>query len=102
MKRKIKTFYCDLNSPEHVFRFVVSPPVSGEEETELYLEVFLHQYRSFFQRLVVAVKYLFGYKSKYGHWDITTLSKDDVQRLFTFIHQHRAKLLNEKKRNPDR
>lgn len=102
MKTKTETFYCDLNSPEHVFRFVVSESEFGKEDSQLYLEVFLHQYLSFFQRLVVAVKYLFGYKSKYGHWDVTTLSKDDVQRLFVFIHQHHAKLLNEKKQNPDR
>lgn len=97
MKTKLETFYCDVNSPEHVFRFVVSPSAYEQEKTELYLEVFLHQYRSFFQRLLVSIKYLFGYKSKYGHWDVTTLSEDDVQRLFVFIHQHRAMLLNEKK-----
>lgn len=94
MKKEIQTFYCDCNSPEHSFRFVASQ--SDLKKPELYLEVFLNQYRSFFQRLVVAVKYLFGYKSKYGHWDVTTLSEDDVERLFVFIHQHRARLKNGK------
>lgn len=96
---KTETFYCDLNSPEHVFRFVVSECEFDNQDIELYLEVYLNQYRSFFQRLMVAIKYLFGYKSKYGHWDVTTLSEDDVQRLFVFIHQHRTKLLKLKRRN---
>jgi hypothetical protein len=36
-------------------------------------QVQLHQHRSFLQRLVVAVRYLFGYQCRYGHWDCTAI-----------------------------
>lgn len=94
---EVQTFYCDCNSPEHSFRFIVNPATNWDKKPKLHLEVYLNQYRSFFKRMFVGIKYIFGYRSKYGHWDVTTLSEDDVQRLFVFIHQHRVKLINDNK-----
>jgi len=96
MKKQLESFYCDCESPEHSFRFFVSS-IDSDTKPKLHLEVYLNQYRSFFKRMFVGIKYIFGYRSQYGHWDITTLSEDDVQRLFVFIHQHRVKLINDNK-----
>lgn len=69
-------FECDCHNDEHTIRFVYD-----KTENELYLSVFLNQYRSFWNRLIVAVKYLFGYKCQYGHWDCWVMQRKDAQRL---------------------
>lgn len=69
-------FECECQSDEHTLRFMLDT-----EENELLASIFLNDYRSFWKRFVTAVKYLFGYKCKYGHWDTWTLRKDDVERL---------------------
>jgi len=69
-------FECDCGSSEHTLRFILD-----NEEKEIYTEVYLNQYRSFSKRLWVGIKYIFGYKSKYGHWDCWNLCKEDAARL---------------------
>jgi hypothetical protein len=69
-------FDCECHSDEHVFSFVFDP-----EDGELILSTYLHQYQGFFKRIWTAVKYVFGYKSKYGHWDTTLLDAESIERL---------------------
>jgi hypothetical protein len=69
-------FDCECGSDEHTFKFVFDP-----DDGELYLSAYLSQYRGFFGRVLEAVKYVFGYTSKYGHWDVTILNRDDTARL---------------------
>jgi hypothetical protein len=69
-------FDCDCGSDEHTFKFTFDT-----EEGELYLSAYLNQYHNVFKRIWVAVKYVFGYTSKYGHWDTVMLSKNDTERL---------------------
>lgn len=73
-------FECECGSPEHtlVFRY-------NEEDNELYTMVFLNQYRNIFKRIWVAIKYIFGYKSKYGDWDCFVLRPEDKDRLIRLI-----------------
>lgn len=61
---------------------------------ELYTPVFLNQYRGFFGRLWIAVKYLFGYKCKYGHWDCTVLRSEDIDRLMALLQKYKQLLSN--------
>jgi len=69
-------FECDCHSDEHTIKFVYD-----EENNEFYLSVYLNQYRNLLQRIWVAIKYVFGYKSRYGDWDCWTLQEQDVVRL---------------------
>jgi hypothetical protein len=69
-------FECACCSDEHTVRFVYDA-----DENELYLSMFLNQYRSVLQRIWVAVKYVCGYKCRYGHWDVWTMQSDDARRL---------------------
>lgn len=71
---------CDCQSSEHTLRFMYD-----EENKELYTEVYLNQYRSFFKRVYVAIKYIFGYTSKYGHWDCTMISIPKAHKLKAFL-----------------
>jgi hypothetical protein len=69
-------FDCICGSDEHNFKFSLDP-----DDGDFYLSVYLDQNRGFFGRIGEAVKYVFGYKSKYGHWDTTILSRSDTVRL---------------------
>lgn len=67
---------CDCHSDEHVLRFAID-----SDDGELYLSTFLHHYQAWYKRVWIAVKYVFGYKSKYGHFDCTVMSGDNLYRL---------------------
>ncbi len=69
-------------SNEHVLRFEL-------DDHDLYTSVFLCQYRSFFKRVWVAVKYVFGYKCKHGHWDCTMLRPEDADRLIGMLNDYK-------------
>lgn len=75
-------FECACFSPEHTLRFVWD-----EEDNEIYTEVFLYQYHNFFKRIWMALKYVFGYKCKYGHWDCFILQTKDAQRLKDLLNK---------------
>lgn len=77
---KTEYFTCDCYSPEHTLRFVMHPNEEGWP-AELYTEVYLNQYRSFFKRAWVALKYLFNYKSSYGDFDCWLMQPEDAVRL---------------------
>jgi len=68
-----RTYYeCQCESAEHTLRFVYDP-----QDNDLYTEVQLVQYRTIFQRILVAIKYIFGYECRYGHFDCTLLKPED-------------------------
>ena len=85
-----KLISCSCHSPEHILVFNVN-----YEDKEVYTSVFLKQYRSFFQRVWVAVKYIFGYNSKYGHWDCFAADKDKILELKVFF-DNAAKMVEDK------
>jgi hypothetical protein len=69
-------FECACYSDEHTLRFSYDP-----DENEMFTSVFLNQYRNIFKRLWIALKYVFGYKCKYGHWDCFLMRPEDAERL---------------------
>lgn len=69
-------FDCHCGSAEHTLRFVMN-----KEDNELYTEIYLNQWRQPWKRIWVAIKYIFGFKCRYGHWDCWTLDPEEVKRL---------------------
>ena len=84
-------FECDCGSKEHTF-CVTSEQSEDQFPPQLYFYFQLIQYRGFIKRLSVALKYIFGYQCRYGHWDTVNLSEDDTNRLIVLLHQHRVRL----------
>lgn len=74
----IQYFECSCNSPEHTLRFVID---DSDDDKELYTEVHLTEVNSFFKRCWIALKYIFGYKCKYGNWDCWLLKTEDITKL---------------------
>lgn len=69
-------FECACYSDEHTLKFGYDP-----EDNEMYTSVFLNQYHNVFKRIWVALKYVFGYKCKYGHWDCFIMRPEDAERM---------------------
>lgn len=80
-------FECACGADEHTLRFKLD--AYDPKDVELYTSVFLNQYRGFFGRLWVAIKYLFGYKCKDGHWDCTMIRLEDADRLIALLENYK-------------
>lgn len=78
-------FVCQCFSDEHTLRFTFDT-----EEMEIFTSVFLNAWEPWYKRLWTAIKYFFGYKCKYGHWDSFIMKHEDVSRLRELLDQFEA------------
>ncbi len=69
-------FECQCEHSEHTLRFTYDP-----EYNELYTEIFLSQYLAWYKRVWAAIKYIFGYKCRGGHFDGWMMNPEDAKRL---------------------
>lgn len=84
---------------EHTIRFVLD---KGEEKwpPEIYVSFFLEG-RGFFHRAWLAIKYISGYKTRYGHFGNWTLVEDDVEKMEQMLQKYKGFLLEWKQKNVD-
>ena len=69
---------CDCHSTEHQI------VINFDEDTKenlVYLHIHLVTHRNFFKRLWLGLKYVFGYKSRYGNWDEFIVSRKNYHKL---------------------
>jgi hypothetical protein len=83
-------FECECSSDEHTLKFTLDELTGEIEELEIWTSVFLNQYHGFWMRLWIALKYLFGYKCKYGHFDCFIMRGADVDRLMTLLQKYKS------------
>jgi hypothetical protein len=71
---------CSCTSDEHsvVFKF---------DEEDLYVVTFL-QTGTFWDRIVIGIKYILGFKSRYGEFSETILNKKEAEKLKKLIDQY--------------
>jgi len=82
-------FDCDCASSEHTLRFLIENDIRFEDwPPELYTEVYLNHYESFWKRSIAGIKYIFGYKSKYGHWDCTILRYEQIPKFRKMLDRY--------------
>lgn len=79
-------FACQCQTPEHTIRFEYDP-----EDEELYVSVSLICNQTFFRRVIDGVRYIFGYRSRYGMFDCTLLCEEDLDRLEDLIRHAKNK-----------
>jgi len=80
-------FTCMCGDAEHTLRFVYVP-----EYGDLNTEVYLRQYRRWYKRLWLAIKYVFGYQSKYGAFDCTMLQREEYDKLRDLLNRSEKRL----------
>ena len=84
---KTDYFECQCMGDEHLLKFV-------SDEEDIWISIFLNQYRNIFKRIWIAIKYVFGYRCKYGHWDTWMLRPEDLPRLKKLICDFEEKVKN--------
>lgn len=84
-------FECSCSSKEHTF-CVTSEESSDDWPPELFISLQLIQPRNLFNKLITSIKYLFGYKCQFGHWDVINLGEDETNRMIVLLHQHKVRL----------
>ena len=98
MLNEFKNHYleCDCSSAEHVIRYSFDPDAKLNDPTDdyIYTTTFLNQYRSFWKRIWIAIKYIFGYKCKYGHFDCAMINKNEATSLRDFLNEFIEKFSN--------
>lgn len=87
MKSK-KYIECKCGTPEHLAR--ISWDNFEDEAPEIYMEFHLNPYKNIWQRLYGAIKYVLGYRSKYGDWDCILLSDEEVDGIIGTLEQYMA------------
>jgi hypothetical protein len=78
---------CDCSSTEH--QIIIIKDIDEVIGREAYVQIHLSKL-SFFKRLIYAIKYIFGYKCRYGCFEEFIISRDNVDKLedlVTFIKQ---------------
>ena len=84
-------FECVCSSKEHTF-CVTSEESNDDWPPELLISLQLIQPRNLFKKLIISIKYLFGYKCRFGNWDVINLEEDETNRLIILLHQHKVRL----------
>ena len=84
MKLKKYLVLCDCKSSEHQ---VILQYFEDEkpEWQELYIDVHLYDYKNFFKRIWTGIRYIFGYKSKYGKFDEIVVNPTEVREIINFL-----------------
>lgn len=77
---KHELFICECNNVEHqlIFSYL-------KDEDEVYMEVHLIPESNILKRIWDALKYIFGYRSKYGHFDEFIFHRDDASKLAKIV-----------------
>lgn len=80
-------FDCACNSSDHTLRFSLHEEYKGDEPS-LYSEVQLRQYHPWYQRVWMAIKYVFGYQCRYGHWDCFLFEKETAVQMRDLLNRY--------------
>lgn len=74
---------CECNSDEHQYLIYYGEDVyeNGQKFQSVYIHPHLITYKSFWKRVIIGIKYIFGYKTKYGHWDEFIINPKDADKL---------------------
>lgn len=84
-----KLFRCNCGSMEHHFTMTYWPD-DYPGERFIYVKTYLFTFDNIFKRARAAIKYVFGYKCKYGHWDEVLLDREKTQELVRYLLDYEA------------
>jgi hypothetical protein len=90
---------CGCGVKEHMLKFSYWP---DEEWPELFFEFHLSTYRNVLRRLWVAIRYIFGYRCRYGEWDEFTMEPMDARDLAEFLIEYAGIATNQRNKTNDR
>jgi len=71
---------CDCHCPEH--QAIIT---TDADDGLLFLEFHLTTWQNILRRAWVAIRYVFGYKCKFGAWDELVMNRDQVEALRCYL-----------------
>lgn len=86
---KTDIILCACGSSEHQILIHHDPGV--DDPAEVYLSIHLANSKSFWKRLTVGIKYIFGHRSRFGHWDEIILTEDHLPQLRKVVNTLKQK-----------
>jgi hypothetical protein len=89
---------CECHSDEHQMLIFYNEEEyeNGQKYNICYAHVHLSTYESFWKRVVHGIKFMFGYKSKYGAWDEFIFDPKDADKLQELVDYLKQQNENEK------
>lgn len=75
-------FICQCYNTEHQLIFSYFP----EEKEDVYVSVHLIPEYRIWKRIWIAIKYIFGYKCKFGHFDEFIFKRTDADKLQSVVN----------------
>lgn len=75
------TIDCACNTPEHSIRFMYDPE---DDWPQIYVHYFLETPK-WYKRIWIGIKYIFGYKCRYGHFGESILYSKEVEELNDYL-----------------
>lgn len=78
-------FECVAHCTEHTISFIMLK--NKDYYPDLYLNIYLDSV-PWYKRIWYAIKYIFGYKCKYGHWNCWEMKREDAVRLIYMCHDY--------------
>ena len=93
---KVEHFECVCHSDEHRLTFQIDDDIEKGWKPEFYTSLFLADHNNLFKRTWTALKYIFGYKCRYGHWENFIMNEKDIDRMLTVLQNYK-KVLEESK-----
>jgi hypothetical protein len=78
-EKKSEIVICGCHSSEH--QLIIH---HNGEDKQVYIHIYLAK-RPFFKRVLAGFKYIFGYTSRYGHWDEMILEKEHAEQFQNLV-----------------
>jgi len=82
-----ETFYCACHSYDHQFSLAIDDWDLSQNKEELIVTVSLCDSKPFFIRIWLAIKYIFGFRSRYGMFADIQVQLKDKERLLNIINE---------------
>jgi len=79
-----KFIRCDCHSPEHQFILEYWP---DDDPGEMYLSIHLVTWKNILRRAWVAILYILGRRSRYGHWDEVIINREKAIEIGEFLDE---------------
>lgn len=77
IERELFICLCENNEHQLIFSYFPDDDCGGE----VYATIHLTPERNIFKRIWKAIKYIFGYRSQYGHFDEFIFNPEDAYKL---------------------
>lgn len=89
-------FICECHNTEHqlIFNYF-------DEDDTVYVSVHLVPEYRIWKRIINAIKYIFGHRSRYGHFDEFIFQKKDAHKLAKIAKHLDKNVLDNKSQEPE-